>query len=131
MPSERIADVHRRRRARRACFEPPKHVARADQDDDHVQPRIPSEDFRENQIQAFGADSGFRDAADVYSRGVERPQTLARPQQRLETARPERRLIEEIAFGLAAAGDEHAEEPAARTRDLVSPLSLVIDVKPH
>ena len=132
MASEKLVGRHQRaRRARRAFFEPAQHVARADQDHDRGEPRVAWQDALEDQVEGLRADAGSRDAADVHPRHPERPDRRRRRQQTLERARPVDVLIEQVAFGLTAAGDEHAIErlSAAGPRHFRPALAVAVHVE--
>ena len=131
MAPEDVRDPHRRKRARRAVLEPPHHVGGADQDDDQLQARVARQHAIEQQIERLGSDAGARDAADVHVRCAKPRERLRRLEQPVQRARPRRILIEQEAFGLAAAGDEHPVQPVARARHLIASLALAVDVEPR
>jgi hypothetical protein len=49
----------------------------------------------------------------------------------LQPARPERRLVQEISFGLASTRHEHSVKSVGFARDFVAALAVAVDVEAH
>src|SRR6185295_9928735 len=67
MAPEYVADADGRDGSGRALLEPAQHIRGANHDDEELQPRIPWQHARENQIERLGADAGAGNAADVHA----------------------------------------------------------------
>ena len=115
----------------RAGLEPAQHVARADQQDDGVEARVPRQHALENQVEPFGSHAGPRDVPDVHVVGSEPGEVVRRFEQPLKRAGPGRLLVEQVAFRLAAAQHQYSTQLPRPTRQIVTALPITVHVEPH
>jgi len=110
-------------------LEPLQHIAGADKNDDHLQARIPWQHALENLIEGASSHARARNVANVHTIGAQRLEVLRPFEQSLQRPRPRGVLIEKVALGLAATGDENPEQMPCRSRQIVAALSLSVDVE--
>ena len=123
----RDVDVRLVEARRRPRLEPVDHVARADHQDDDVDPAEVRQDTLQQRIDRAAGDERARDVADV---GGPRD-VLARGELALDEHRPAVVLVEEEALGGAPARDQHAQGRRRVRRHRVAALAVPVRLEAH